>query len=171
MSEARANFRRRWRARRRLKERYIAMINISISDEAIKLFKAKSENLKELIRKRAVAKLADEIYQNAFNRADEHTQTGVLLSALYNRKKSDLRYEVGIDNKRASYGIFVHNGTKAHEIKPKNRKFLRWVVGSEFVFAKKVKHPGFQGDPFFELAVRDEVPKFERWLEREIKRV
>ena len=33
------------------------------------------------------------------------------------------------------------------------------------------KHPGFQGDPFFELAVRDEVPKFERWLEREIKRV
>ena len=64
------------------------MINISISDEAIQLFKAKSENLKELIRKRAVAKLADEIYQNAFNRADAHTQTGVLLSALYNRKKA-----------------------------------------------------------------------------------
>ena len=85
------------------------MISINVSDEAIKLFKAKSENLKELIRKRAVAKLADEIYQNAFNRADAHTQTGVLLSALYNRKKSDLRYEVGIDNKRASYGIFVHN--------------------------------------------------------------
>ena len=37
--------------------------------------------------------------------------------------------------------------------------------------AKKVKHPGYKGDPFFELAVRDEVPKFERWLEREIKRV
>ena len=37
--------------------------------------------------------------------------------------------------------------------------------------AKKVKHPGCKGDPFFELAVRDEVPKFERWLEREIKRV
>ena len=37
--------------------------------------------------------------------------------------------------------------------------------------AKKVKHPGYKGDPFFELAVRDEMPKFERWLEREIKRV
>ena len=37
--------------------------------------------------------------------------------------------------------------------------------------AKKVKHPGYKGDPFFELAVRNEVPKFERWLEREIKRV
>lgn len=153
------------------------MINISVSDEAIELFKAKSESLKELIRKRAVAKLADEIYQNAFNRADAHTQTGVLLSALYNRKKSDLRYEVGIDNKRASYGVFVHNGTKPHIIKPtqrgvsKNRKFLRWVAGSEFVFAKKVKHPGYKGDPFFELAIKQEVPKFERWLEREIKRV
>ena len=145
------------------------MININISDEAIRLFNQKSKNLKELIRKRAVAKLADEIYQNAFNRADAHTQTGVMLSALYNRKKSDLRYEVGIDNKRASYGIFVHNGTKPHEIKAKNRKFLRWVPGSEFIFAtqrvrvaKKVKHPGYKGDAFFELAIKQEVPKFER---------
>ena len=117
-----------------------------------------------------MAKLADEIYQNAFNRADAHTQTGVLLSALYNRKKSDLRYEVGIDNRRASYGIFVHNGTKPHEIRAKNRKFLRWVVSSEFIFAKKVKHPGYKGDAFFELAIKQEVPKFERWLEREIKK-
>ena len=147
------------------------MININVSDEAIKLFNQKSESLKELIRKRAVAKLADEIYQNAFNRADAHTQTGVMLSALYNRKKSDLRYEVGIDNKRASYGIFVHNGTKPHEIKPRNRKFLRWVAGSEFVFATKVKHPGYTCYAFFELAVRYEVPKFERLLEREIKKV
>ena len=154
------------------------MININVSNEAIELFKAKSENLKELIRKRAVAKLADEIYQNAFNRADAHTQTGVMLSALYNRKKSDLHYEVGIDNKRASYGIFVHNGWGPHEIKPRNRKFLRWVAGNNFIFAtqrvrvaKKVKHPGYKGDPFFELAIKQEVPKFERWLEREIKRV
>ena len=35
---------------------------------------------------------------------------------------------------------------------------------------KKVKHPGYKGDPFFELAIKQEVPKFERWLEREIKR-
>ena len=48
---------------------------------------------------------------------------------------------------------------------------MRWVAGNNFIFAKKVKHPGYKGDPFFELAVRDEVPKFERWLEREIKRV
>ena len=61
--------------------------------------------------------------------------------------------------------------TKPHIIKPRNRKFLRWVAGNNFIFAKKVKHPGYKGDPFFELAVRDEVPKFERWLEREIKRV
>ena len=26
-------------------------------------------------------------------------------------------------------------------------------------------------DPFFELAIKQKVPKFERWLEREIKRV
>ena len=31
--------------------------------------------------------------------------------------------------------------------------------------------PKLKAIPFFELAVRDEVPKFERWLEREIKRV
>ena len=77
---------------------------------------------------------------------------------------------MGIDNRRASYGIFVQNGTKPHEIRAKNRKFLRWVVSSEFIFAKKVKHPGYKGDAFFELAIKQEVPKFERWLEREIKK-
>ena len=51
-------------------------------------------------------------------------------------------------DKRASYGIFVHNGWEAHEIRPKKRKFLRWVIGSEFVFARKVKHPGYKGDAF-----------------------
>ena len=36
---------------------------------------------------------------------------------------------------------------------------------------KKVKHPGYKGDPFFELAIKQEVPKFERKLEQKIKRV
>lgn len=35
------------------------MIQIKISNEAVELFKAKSENLKKLIRQRAVAKLAE----------------------------------------------------------------------------------------------------------------
>lgn len=146
------------------------MINIKIDDSAIKAFEQKSQRIKDIIRKKAVAKLADEIYENAFDRADEHTKSGVMLSALYNRKKSDLEYQVGIDDKRAHYGKFVHDGSRAHIITPKKRKFLRWVAGDNFVFAKRVEHPGYKGDPFFELAVRDEVPKFERWLENEIKK-
>lgn len=147
------------------------MINISIDENALNAFKAQSDAVKKLIRKQSLAKLADDVFANAMARADEHTKSGVMRQAMYIRKISDLHWQVGIDDALAPYGKWVHDGSRPHTIKPKNRKALRWVKGSNFVFAKKVNHPGYKGDAFFELAVRDEVPRFERWLEREIQRV
>lgn len=42
----------------------------------------------------------------------------------------------------AAYGLFVERGTRAHTIKPKYRKALRWPTEGGFVFARKVRHPG-----------------------------
>jgi len=55
-----------------------------------------------------------------------------------------------------SYGTYVHDGTPPHEIKPVNRKALRWVKGNAFVFSKKVKHPGTAKDPFIYQAAEAE---------------
>lgn len=76
-----------------------------------------------------------------------------------------------------SYGFFVHEGTKAHEIKPRNKKCLRWASviggarevsaadyagmrkgeyrkGSKFTFAMAVNHPGTKQDPFILNALK-----------------
>lgn len=49
----------------------------------------------------------------------------------------------------APYAAHVEYGTKAHEIKPKKGKALKFKVGGKDVFAKSVKHPGTKKQPFF----------------------
>lgn len=55
---------------------------------------------------------------------------------------------------RARHSIFIENGTRAHEIRPKNAKLLRFTVGGQTVFARKVQHPGTAKRPFMENAAR-----------------
>lgn len=144
------------------------MINISIDENALNAFKAQSDAVKKLIRKQSLAKLADDVFANAMARADEHTKSGVMRQAMYIRKISDLHWQVGIDDVLAPYGKWVHDGSRPHIIQPKRKKWLRWASNGSFVFAKKVNHPGYKGDAFFDKAIDEEVPKFTRWLENEI---
>lgn len=56
--------------------------------------------------------------------------------------------KVFLDDGVAKYGKYVHEGTKAHDIKPKNKKSLYFVVGGKKVFSKKIHHPGTKEDQF-----------------------
>ena len=64
---------------------------------------------------------------------------------------------VYIDSQSAPHGPFVHEGTRAHTIFPKNKKALRWAPqgGGAFHFAKVVHHPGTKGDPFLFNALKN----------------
>ena len=61
----------------------------------------------------------------------------------------------------ADYAIHVERGTRPHEIRPRNRKALRWAAdgsqarltgsprsGGRVRFAKRVQHPGTRAQPF-----------------------
>jgi hypothetical protein len=48
----------------------------------------------------------------------------------------------------AKYSGFVEFGTKAHEIRPRSRKALRWKAAGGVIFAKRVRHPGTRAQPF-----------------------
>lgn len=61
----------------------------------------------------------------------------------------------------AGYAAYVELGTRAHEIKPRNRKVLAWPAspggrrlsgsprrGAEMRFARRVQHPGTKPKPF-----------------------
>ena len=146
------------------------MIKLEIEKGAIDKLNAKFARLSDLFKVRAIAKLADMVYEKADDLADEHTQTGEMIKSLYIRKKSAIDYEIGFDDEKAPYAKFVHFGSRAHEIKPRNRKFLRWGENDEFIFAKKVKHPGYEGDPFLYNAVELEIDPFMAWLDRQISK-
>jgi hypothetical protein len=47
------------------------------------------------------------------------------------------------------YAAYVHEGTKPHEIRPKDPKgWLAFEVNGTTVFAKVVNHPGYAGNKF-----------------------
>lgn len=73
-----------------------------------------------------------------------------------------------------SYGVFVHDGTPPHDIRPRFKKSLRWANGSEFVFARSVKHPGTKPDPFLYDAGENERANinatFNRYTERALQK-
>lgn len=126
------------------------------------------KSLDDLSKNKAIKHLADAVHERSAIGADTHTKTGALFRSIY-KKPIDGGFEIGADNKIAPYAIFVHWGTKPHTIEPKEKKALKFVGGSGmFVFAKKINHPGYQGDPFITNAIRDELPKFNTWMEKQI---
>jgi hypothetical protein len=65
----------------------------------------------------------------------------------------------------AAHGIFVHEGTEPHKIKPKHRKSLRWPGPDGFVFAKGVDHPGTDADPFLANALEAKLGEVDAVLQ------
>lgn len=58
-----------------------------------------------------------------------------------------------------SYARYVHEGTRAHVIRAKNKKTLRFKGrGGGWVFRKKVNHPGTRARPFVEQALLEIAP-------------
>lgn len=51
--------------------------------------------------------------------------------------------------------LLVHQGSRPHEIRPRRRGgVLRFRVGNRIVYARRVNHPGYPGNPFLTDALR-----------------
>ena len=88
------------------------------------------------------------------------TKTGNLEKATdYRITDSGMQGVVFLDSNVAKYAPFVHEGTNAHLIRPKNKTILRFVPrgGNGFIFARKVFHPGTKADPFLYDALRRNI--------------
>jgi HK97 gp10 family phage protein len=77
---------------------------------------------------------------------------------------------------KRNYGIFVHEGTRPHDIYPRNGKVLAWrsIISqsiktkrnkySNWVYASKVHHPGTKANPFLARAADKERPIYQQNL-------
>ena len=99
--------------------------------------------------RQAVKSSTEEVAEHARTHHGFTSRTGNLERSITSvHSKDGLRGWVTIDRTRAPYGTYVHQGYKAFTIVPRHKKALRWVSDGKFVFAKRVRHPGYKGDPF-----------------------
>lgn len=110
--------------------------------------------------RQAVKASAIEVQAEAQTHHNYTSRTGDLTRSIDMRMLTDRSAVVYLDEGLADYGPFVHEGTRPHMIRPKNRKALRWVPtgGNSFLFAKNVLHPGNRMDPFLYRALDTKRP-------------
>lgn len=114
------------------------------------------------LERTTLLRMSQVAYDAAQRGAGRHSRpggSGALFQSLYNRSIPKGR-EVGHDPQRAPHALFVNLGTRPHEIRPKNKKALRWAAGGLFHFAKVVKHPGYRGDAYMIAAATEAVRAF-----------
>lgn len=70
-----------------------------------------------------------------------------------------VRQTVRVGGSAAEYAVYVHEGTRPHVIRPRNKKVLAFPGASGgTVFAREVQHPGTVARPFLRNAVEAEAP-------------
>ncbi|NPV70292.1 MAG: HK97 gp10 family phage protein [Firmicutes bacterium] len=67
-----------------------------------------------------------------------------------------------------SYALAVNQGSKPHEIRPRNAKSLRFVVGNQVIFAKRVRHPGTEANPYIDRAISRTEKRIDEFVGRAV---
>jgi HK97 gp10 family phage protein len=124
-----------------------------------------SEKSRDNVQK-AIKKSAFNIEANAKKNlaANKSVVTGHLRRSIAT-KMGDL--EATIHTSNVKYAVIVEKGSKAHIIRPKNKKALYWKGAKRPV--KLVNHPGSKAKPYLEPAFESEKDKFIENLKEAIK--
>ena len=124
-----------------------------------------SEKSRDNVQK-AVKKSAFNIEANAKKNlaANKSVVTGHLRRSVATQM-GDL--EATIHTSNVKYAAIVEKGSKAHIIRPKNKKALYWKGATRPV--KQVNHPGSKAKPYLEPAFESEKDKFIENLKEAIK--
>lgn len=126
-------------------------------DKLVRAFEAAPVQTRDMVRRQVKMAVRD-IREYARDHHRFVTRSGMTEKSIM----SETNENQGTVYLGSSTAVFQHEGTKAHLIVPRSKKALRWVNGNEFIFAKKVRHPGIKADPFLYSAAEKELPKIEK---------
>ena len=129
--------------------------------ELIKLSEESKDNVQKAVKKSAF-NIESQAKKNLAS--NKSVVTGHLRRSVATQM-GDL--EATIHTSNVKYAVIVEKGSKAHVIRPKNKKALYWKGATRPV--KQVNHPGSKAKPFLEPAVESEKDKFLENLKEAIK--
>lgn len=144
-------------------------MTISVSVSGLDVVARELREIPPGLEREVLRRMSKIAYDRMQAGSDRHTKTGALFRSVYNRSIAPNRREVGHDTGAAPYAPFVVFGTRPHDIRPKNKKALRWAVGGKFVFAKFVRHPGYRGDDYLTAAADEAVRQFAAVVDAALK--
>ena len=129
--------------------------------ELIELSEKSRDNIQKAV-KRSAFNIESQAKKNLAS--NKSVVTGHLRRSIAT-KMGDL--EATIHTSNVKYAIIVEKGSKAHVIRPKNKKTLYWKGAKRPV--KLVNHPGSKAKPYLEPAFESEKDKFIENLKEAIK--
>lgn len=133
------------------------------------------------VQQQVLKDLAQTAHTHAQSQVDIHTKTGALARSLFLKPDGESAWIVGHNLQTAPHAVFLHWGTRAHVIKPRDKKVLRWVgekgattrnaqgrfvSGTKFIFARFVHHPGYKGHAYLVEAADEAVRQFDAIVRR-----
>ena len=129
--------------------------------ELIELSEKSKDNVQKAVKKSAF-NIESQAKKNLAS--NKSVVTGHLRRSIAT-KMGDL--EATIHTSNVKYAVIVEKGSKAHVIRPKNKKALYWKGAKRPV--KLVNHPGSKAKPYLEPAFESEKDKFIENLKEAIK--
>ena len=120
--------------------------------ELVELSEKSRDNIQKAVKKSAF-NIESQAKKNLA--ANKSVVTGHLRRSIAT-KMGDL--EATIHTSNVKYAVIVEKGSKAHVIRPKNKKALYWKGAKRPV--KLVNHPGSKAKPYLEPAFESEKDKF-----------
>ena len=143
------------------------MIKVNVNElekfsvELVKLSDETEDNVKKVVKNSAfnIEKNAKSNLTKNKSVATGHLRRGI---------STDIKgLEATIHTSNIKYAPMVEYGTKAHIIRPKNKRFLYWKGAKHPV--KKVNHPGSKAKPYLIPAFEKEKDQFLEKLKEVIK--
>jgi len=104
---------------------------------------------------KATKRSIDIVHSKAFRESPVNRQSGggTLRQMIRSKMTSRISGEV---SSNANYSIYVHEGTRPHEIRIRNKRVLANKRTGEF-FGKRVMHPGTRANPFMQRALNKSI--------------
>lgn len=112
-------------------------------DKLVRAFEAAPVQTRDMVRRQVKMAVRD-VREYARDHHRFVTRSGMTEKSIMSKVKENQ----GTVYLGSSTVVFQHEGTKPYVIVPRSKKVLRFAVNKEFVFSKRVRHPGIKADPF-----------------------